>query len=104
MPLAQFDELPLAESHLQMVDILLQDLDFPGAGDGDLDGGVEPGVGDGFQQVRGNSVLDRLIDEIGMAMGGQDNDRRTRVFGNLPRSGQTVHAWHFDVKEDCVGE
>ena len=39
--LGAFDQLALAQGHLQLVDVLLKDLDLPGAGHGDLDGRMQ---------------------------------------------------------------
>lgn len=87
-----------------MIDIFLKDLDLACPRHGHLDGRVQGRVGHRLQQVGDHAVLDSLVDEVGMPVGCEDDDRSAGVLGNLPRRGQPIHSWHFNIQEDGVGK
>ena len=59
---------------------------------------------DRLEQVVEHSIVDRLVDQVGMAVGGEDDHRSSRILDNLPGGGEAVEPRHFDVHQHDVGK
>ena len=75
-----------------------------GAGHGGLDRGVQARAGHGLEQVLDHAVLHGLVDQVGVAVGGEDDHRRAGVLRDLAGGREAVEAGHLDVHHDHVGQ
>ena len=69
-----FDEFAIAQSGFECDDIVAEFPGFLHARHGNLDGGVKAGGRHRLEQVAGDAVLDRLVDKIGVAVRGEDDN------------------------------
>ncbi len=65
---------------------------------------MEAGTGHELEQIVEDAVLNRLVDQVRMAMRSEDDHWRSRVAHDLARGGKAVQAGHLDIHQNHIGQ